>query len=108
VTNTLRACIALLTLSIAIPGCAKQDGAGDGASKSGLAWTPVNYKDMSENCKRALACCEAFAKDGGAKTAEDYNLKCSGPALWKDGECAADMKMRVDMLEGKPVPDACK
>jgi len=44
------------------------------------------------------------------KSAEDFNLKCSGPALWKDGECDLDLKSRVAGFEAdsKPVPDACK
>jgi len=50
------------------------------------------------------------AKAEGAKSAEDFNLKCSGPALWKDDECAMDLKARVTAVEGgkRPVPDACK
>jgi hypothetical protein len=107
--------------SLALAGCGKKDDsagkAGGGAAassgggaKSGLAWTPENYDKMSEGCKKALACCEEHAKAGGAKSAEDFNGKCSGPALWKDDECAMDMKSRVTVLEAesKPVPAACK
>jgi hypothetical protein len=106
-TKTLQICIAAIALAIAA-GCSKKEGEGASKSKSGLAWEPVNYGEMSASCKKALACCEEFAKQGGASKAEDYNLKCSGPALWKDDECELDLKSRVTGLEGKPVPDACK
>lgn len=91
---------------------AKSEGAGGAAAApaSGLAWTPEGYDKMSATCKKALACCEEVAKSEGAKSAEDFNLKCSGPALWKDGECDVDLKARVAGFEAdsKPVPDACK
>lgn len=106
--------VAVLTVG-ACGGKKEEGGAGGGggggaAASSGLAWTPINYDKMSATCKKALACCEELAKAGGAKTAEDYNGKCSGPALWADGECDLDMKSRVTMLESesKPVPAACK
>jgi hypothetical protein len=89
----------------AIAGCGKKDGGGGGA-KSGLAWTPDNYGSMTEKCKKALACCEEVAKAEGAKSAEDFNGKCSGPAMWKDDGCETDLKARAS--EGKPLPDACK
>lgn len=106
-----------LVLALATFGCSKKkEEAGGGAatgaasSKSGLAWTPEGYDKMSDSCKKALACCEELAKGEGAKSAEDFNGKCSGPALWKAEECDMDLKSRVSMLTdgGKPVPDACK
>jgi hypothetical protein len=104
--KTLGLAVALVALAVST-GCGgkKVDG-----PKSGLAWTPENYAAMSATCKKALACCEDLAKADGAKTAEDFNGKCSGPALWQDGECDTDMKLRVTMLEGesKPVPATCK
>jgi hypothetical protein len=102
---------ALLSVAVAVAGCSKKEGAGSAAtSKSGLAWTPVNYGEMSAPCKKALACCEDFAKQEGAKSAMDFNGKCSGPAMWKDDGCETDLKARVTVLEsdGKPVPEACK
>ena len=111
--KTLHIGIALSAL-LAIAGCSKKDNgggaSGDKASaKSGLAWTPVNYGDMSEKCKKALACCEAVAAADGAKSAEDFNGKCSGPAIWKEADCEMDLKARVAGAEGgKPLPDACK
>jgi hypothetical protein len=80
------------------------------ASTSGLAWTPEGYEKLSASCKKDLACCEEIAKADGAKSAMDFNGKCSGPAMWKDAECDLDLKSRVSMLEsgGKPVPAACK
>lgn len=105
----------LLAIALATLGCSKKDdkaaaGGAAPAAKSSLPWTPENYGSMSESCKKTLACCEEIAKAGGAKSADDYNLKCSGPAMWKDDECAMDLKSRVSMLEAdsKPVPDACK
>lgn len=94
-------------LTLAACGGKKEEGGG---ASSGLAWTPINYDKMGAACKKALACCEELAKADGAKTAEDFNGKCSGPALWKDDECDLDMKARVSMLESKskPVPAACK
>jgi hypothetical protein len=112
-TKTLQICIAL-ALAMTTIGCSKKDGGKEGggatASKSGLAWEPINYGDMGPQCKKALACCEELAKAGGAKTAEDFNGKCSGPALWKEGECDVDLKARIAGLEAetKPVPAACK
>ncbi len=115
--TTLRVAMVFVS-ALAIAGCGKKDDGGKaggaaasgGGAKSGLAWTPEGYDKMSDSCKKALACCEDLAKAGGAKSAEDFNLKCSGPALWKDDECAMDLKSRVTMLEGesKPVPAACK
>jgi len=108
--TTLR--IAAVLLIIAAAGCGKKEesGAGGAASKSGLAWTPEGYDKMTPTCKKALACCEEVAKTEGAKSAEDFNGKCSGPAMWKDGECDLDTKMRVQSFQEKsqPVPDACK
>ncbi len=109
----------MLVLALATVGCGQTKeeagctagGAGGGATaSSGLAWTPEGYDKMSASCKKALACCEEIAKNEGAKSAGDYNLKCSGPALWKDAECDMDLKSRVSMFEGdgKPVPAACK
>jgi hypothetical protein len=111
-----------LAAALAITGCSKKDNAASGdkapaaaadkpaggaeTAKSGLAWTPENYGEMSEKCKKALACCEEVAKGEGAKSAEDFNGKCSGPAMWKDDECEMDLKSRAS--EGKPLPDACK
>ncbi len=99
----------LLSAALAATACGGKKDEAKGSS-SGLAWTPMNYGGMSATCKKALACCEELAAANGAKTAEDYNGKCSGPALWKDGECDTDMKMRVTMLEGdkKTVPASCK
>lgn len=110
-----------LALALATLGCGKKKeeagsaagattGAAAAPSTSGLAWTPEGYDKLSASCKKALACCEAVAASEGAKSAGDYNLKCSGPALWKDAECDMDLKSRVTMFEGdgKPVPDACK
>jgi hypothetical protein len=80
------------------------------ATKSGLAWEPDNYESMSAACKKVLACCEEVAKANGATSPDDFNLKCSGPAIWKDDECVTDLASRVGGLEktGKPVPAACK
>jgi hypothetical protein len=102
------------TAALAFAGCSKKgdgasgDKAGGGAAtaKSGLAWTPENYGSMTDKCKKALACCEEVAKSEGAKSAEDFNGKCSGPAMWKDDECDMDLKSRTQ--SDKPVPDACK
>ena len=105
--TTLRIAL-LLTTSLALSACGgKKDDKG---SSSGLAWTPANYGEMSAACKKALACCEDIAKDNGAKTAMDFNGKCSGPALWKDADCDVDRKSRVAMLESdkKTVPATCK
>jgi hypothetical protein len=104
-SKTLRICTVFVALALAA-GCSKKEGAE--SAKSGLAWEPVNYAEMSATCKKALACCEEVAKQGGAKTASDYNMQCSGPALWKDEECGVDLKSRVAHFEDKPVPDACK
>lgn len=100
---------ALLITGAAIAGCSKKEG-GASESSSGLAWTPTNYKDMSATCKKTLACCEEIAKQEGAKSAMDFNGKCSGPAMWKDDGCETDLKARISVLEsdGKPVPAACK
>lgn len=106
-----------LSVALALLGCSKKDGgsSGDKAggraanATSGLAWTPENYGSMTEKCKKALACCEEIAKGAGAKSAEDFNGKCSGPAMWKDDECEMDLKARLAGAEaGKPLPDACK
>jgi hypothetical protein len=107
----------VLAILVATFGCSKKDdsasggkASGGGASASGLAWTPVGYDAMSAACKKALACCEEIAKTEGAKSAEDFNGKCSGPALWKDNECEMDLKARASSFEAanQPVPDACK
>jgi hypothetical protein len=94
------------------PAAAKKDEpAGKAASKSGLAWEPDGYDKMTPTCRKVLACCEELVKaEKPGATAEDYNLKCSGPALWKEPECEADLKSRVSVLESesKPVPPACK
>ena len=106
---TMRVCITLFAL--ATTGCSKQDSdSKKAASSSGLAWEPINYAEMSATCKKTLACCEELAKQAGAASAEDYNGKCSGPALWKDPDCEMDLKSRVSALEAesKPVPAACK
>lgn len=97
----------VLAMSLAAFGCGKKD---DAAAKSGLPWTPEGYDKMSATCKKALACCEEIATSAGAKSASDYNSKCSGPALWADEECDVDLKSRVESFEGdgKPVPAACK
>lgn len=114
--SPLRAGIAA-ALVLASIGCGKKSestGGGGGsaaaASASGLAWTPEGYDKMSASCKKDLACCEEIAKRDGAKSAMDFNGKCSGPAMWKDDECNMDRESRVSLLEadGKPVPDACK
>jgi hypothetical protein len=108
---TTRLSITLFAIAIAIAGCSKKEGdSTKAASKSGLAWEPINYSEMSATCKKTLACCEELAKQGGAASAEDYNSKCSGPALWKDPDCETDLKSRVSALEAesKPVPAACK
>jgi hypothetical protein len=105
-------------LVLASVGCGKkteatQGGGGEAAataSASGLAWTPEGYDKMSASCKKDLACCEELAKSEGAKSAMDFNGKCSGPAMWKEADCDMDLKSRVSMLEAdsKPVPAACK
>jgi hypothetical protein len=110
--NAFRFAIAL-SAALAIVGCSKKDnapagdkGGGAPAAQPGLAWTPDNYSGMTEKCKKALACCEEVAKGEGAKSAGDFNGKCSGPAMWKDDECETDLKARA--AEGKPLPDVCK
>lgn len=102
-----------LCVCLALAACGKKDEAASGSkgtaaapAKSGLDWTPDNYSSMSDKCKKALACCEAVAKSEGAKSAEDFNGKCSGPAMWKDDGCETDLKSRA--ASDKPVPDACK
>jgi hypothetical protein len=114
--TTLRSGLVLAML-VLVFGCGKKDDSaspskseGTSSAKSGLPWTPDGYEKMSATCKKALACCEEVAKADGAKSPEDFNLKCSGPATWKDGECDVDMKARVAALEaaGKPAIDACK
>jgi hypothetical protein len=109
VKTTLRISVALIAVAIAGAGCSKKD-AGGGGSKSGLAWEPIGYDKLSAICKKDLACCEEIATADGAKTPDDYNLKCSGPAIFKDDECDVDLKSRVSGLEskGKPVPASCK
>lgn len=101
-----------LVAALAMTACSKKDdkaaAGGAAPAKSGLAWQPDNYDKMSEPCRKTLACCLEMAKAEGAAKAEDFNLKCSGPAMWKDDECTTDLKARVAVLEGKPVPDACK
>jgi hypothetical protein len=105
---------AVIALCICVAfGCGKKDDAASGdkgsaaaTAKSGLAWTPDNYGAMTAKCKKALACCEEVAKGEGAKSPEDFNGKCSGPALWKDDECETDLKARA--ASDKPVPDVCK
>lgn len=112
---TLRTWSILAALVVSF-GCSKKENGAPGAKSEGagasssLPWTPINYDEMSASCKKALACCEEIAKSAGAKSAEDFNLKCSGPALWKDGDCELDLKGRVAGFEAdsKPVPDACK
>ena len=109
---------ATLFVIVIAAGCSKKDGDASKkgtepakeASKSGLAWEPENYAGMSPTCKKTLACCEELAKQAGAASAEDYNGKCSGPALWKDPDCDTDLKARISGLtaESKPVPAACK
>lgn len=102
---------ALVATSLATVGCSKkEDAKSGGGATSSLPWTPVGYDKMSAACKQALACCEEIAKSEGAKSAMDFNGKCSGPALWKDDDCEMDRKSRVATFEGenKPVPDACK
>jgi hypothetical protein len=93
---------------LALGGCGKKDAGGSGNS-SGLPWTPTNYASMTASCKKALACCEAVAQAAGVKTAMDFNGKCSGPAIWKDSDCAEDLRMRGVMAQGSsaPLPDAC-
>ena len=107
----------LVSVTLASIGCSKKDGGAPGdkggggaaSATSGLAWTPDNYGAMTAKCKKALACCEEIAKGAGAKSAEDFNGKCSGPAMWKDDECEMDLKARVAGGEaGKPLPEACK
>jgi hypothetical protein len=107
-----------LALTLATVGCGKKKeeaggaagGAGASSTKSGLAWTPEGYDKMSDNCKKALACCEELAKAEGAKEASDFNGKCSGPAMWKPEECDLDRESIVAARKdsGKPIPDACK
>ncbi|HEY4182447.1 MAG TPA: hypothetical protein VGM90_36700 [Kofleriaceae bacterium] len=104
----------LLGATLAIAACGKKDSAGGDKpagdkSSSGLAWTPEGYEKMPAGCKKDLACCEDLAK--GEKPdakAEDYNLKCSGPALWSEADCKTDLSARLSMLEGKTVPASCK
>lgn len=107
-----------LSIALALAACGKKNDAPAGdksgapasapaaAPKSGLAWTPDNYGAMSAKCKKALECCEDVAKAEGAKAPEDFNGKCSGPAMWKDADCETDLKSRA--MSDKPVPDACK
>ena len=104
--SILIACV----LSVVACKSDKQDGSG-GKSSSGLAWEPIGYDKMSEGCRKTLACCEELVKvEKPSATADDYNLRCSGPALWKEADCVADLKSRVMVLESdkKPVPAACK
>jgi hypothetical protein len=108
----------ILSAALAATGCGKKDEAKStkasdtpaAKSASGLAWTPENYDKMSAACKKALACCLDKAVKDGAKGAEDFNLKCSGPAMWQDDGCETDRKARVAGFEAAstPVPDACK
>jgi hypothetical protein len=109
-TKTLSLSAVLILGAVFAAGCSKKEGGASESSASGLAWTPTNYKEMSATCKKALACCEELAKQEGAKSAMDFNGKCSGPAMWKDDGCETDLKARVTALEsdGKPVPSACK
>jgi len=109
--------IRIAVVALLIVGCSKKtDDAAKSApvekkSASGLAWEPVGLEKLSAICKKTLACCEEIVKaDKPAATAEDYNEKCSGPALWKDPDCEMDLKSRITVLEsgGKPVPGACK
>lgn len=110
--------IVMFVALVALAGCKKKEekkegtgGAPPAASKSGLAWEPVGYDKMSPACRKVLACCEEIVKaEKASATADDYNLKCSGPSFWKDPECEMDLKSRVTVLESesKPVPPACK
>jgi hypothetical protein len=93
----------LVSTVVVVVGCGKKDDA-----KSGLPWTPIGYEKLTASCKKALACCEEVATANGAKSAEDYNLKCSGPAIWSDADCDAVLKGPGFGGKGKPVPDACK
>jgi hypothetical protein len=106
----------LLSATLAITACSKKDtsaGASDkpstdkpAASASGLAWTPDGYEKMGPTCKKALACCEDIAKaEKGATKAEDFNLACSGPALWSEADCKTDLDARA---AGATVPASCK
>ncbi len=106
VSTVLRISLALIAVSFATAGCSKKESGG--GSKSGLAWEPIGYDKLSAICKKDLACCEEVAKADGAKSPDDFNLKCSGPALWKEADCEVDLKSRLAMLEGKPVAEACK
>src|ERR1041385_7781867 len=101
--------IAFVVCATLAVGCSKKDGdkaGGAATAKPGLAWTPDNYSAMSDKCKKALACCEEMAKAAGAKSDGDFNLRCSGPAMWKDDECEADRKSYSVDTGGsaKPVP----
>ena len=96
--------VGIVLAALALGGCSKK-----GEEGSGLAWTPENYSSMSERCKKALACCEEVAKGDGVNSAGDFNARCSGPALWKDGECDADLKARAATADAaKPLPAICK
>jgi hypothetical protein len=102
----------VLVASLALfAGACNKKGEGGGGKDDGLPWKPIGLEKLTPSCRKALECCEALVTLENAKaTAEDYNQKCSGPALWKDEDCAMDMKSRVSLLEDKkqPVPDACK
>jgi hypothetical protein len=107
----------LVSLTLVATACKKKEGdkpaGGDkpAASKSGLAWEPVGLDKLSAGCRKVLECCEEMVKaEKPAATAEDYNLKCSGPMMWSEPDCATDLKARVEVLTsgGKPVPGACK
>jgi hypothetical protein len=102
----------LVCSTLAIAACGKKDsatGGGGEKSSSGLAWTPVGYDKLTETCKKDLACCEDIVKSEKADAkADDYNLKCSGPALWSEADCKTDLGARVAVLEGKTVPASCK
>ena len=101
----------LVAAALALAACGNKDGAGssDNTASSGLAWTPVGYDKLTQTCKKDLACCEDIVKSEKADAkADDYNLKCSGPALWSEADCKTDLGARVAMLEGKTVPASCK
>lgn len=104
-TLVLVASLALFT------GACNKKGEGGGGKDDGLPWKPIGLEKLSAQCRKALECCEALVTSGNpSATKSDYNQKCSGPAMWKDEDCAMDMKARVSSLEEskQTVPDACK
>lgn len=79
--------------------------------KSGKKEPGLEMASSSAVCKKAMSCCEAYAKDGkDTVSPEDLNLKCSGVALAKtDGECDLFRQGYADSLtaKGTALPAEC-